>query len=552
MNNGVVFEKQVLELLRKMGFDAEMTKTSGDGGIDIIAHKHDDIVGGKYIIQCKNWANPVGEPPIRDLFGVVVAENANKGILITQSSFTAQALEFAKGKHLELINGEKLSQLFNKYGLIGFSEDDSSRVNQDELLINDLKLQLSKSPQNIIILKALGDFFLLHGKYEEAIDYFKRILPLKPEIQTKLLQSTYLYGLHNYAVALALLKKYDEAISIYKKINEEQLGVTELNEANLYHYLGLFDLAKQAYEKVKSYSSSSLVDEWYEQAYMKTFIKYPYLSMRYLDDNRELKGALIPLDTPEKKAAEELSQLGLDLSFGNQIFEPINQIMAAWEKLKNIELKTDYSKIYTSPSIDELNQIANDWAQVISEYRSKLESEPEGEYSHIKREMINVLIAVVEDFLGNLSKLTDYLSSIQNYDENLWKTLSSSGLPVSGSLLTGAGLLEKFSGLLKDYNEISVNTIKKWEDSFEKERLYWQEKITVKAIRVNIKGPDDPKKLYMAAKEFHKDIGVDFGKAKEFLVEGYHKRFENIDEAYKFIDKYKKLECTVKMVKLKD
>ena len=154
--------------------------------------------------------------------------------------------------------------------------------------------------------------------------------------------------------------------------------------------------------------------------------------------------------------------------------------MEAWEKLKNIELNTDYSKIYTSPSIDELNQIANDWAQVISEYRSKLESEPEGEYSHIKKEMINVLVAVVEDFLGNLSKLTDYLSSIQNYDENLWKTLSSSGLPVSGSLLTGAGLLEKFSSLLKDYNEISVNTIKKWEDSFEKERLYWQEKITVK------------------------------------------------------------------------
>lgn len=72
----------------------------------------------------------------------------------------------------------------------------------------------------------------------------------------------------------------------------------------------------------------------------------------------------------------------------------------------------------------------------------------------------------------------------------------------------------------------------------------------IQNIRVSIKGPDDPKKLYFAVKELHKDIGVDFEKAKEFLVKGYSRRFEDIDEAYKFIDKYKQLECMVKMIKL--
>jgi hypothetical protein len=53
LNKKMLFKKQTLELLGKMNFDADMTKPSGDGGIDMIAHKHDDIVGGEHIVQCK-------------------------------------------------------------------------------------------------------------------------------------------------------------------------------------------------------------------------------------------------------------------------------------------------------------------------------------------------------------------------------------------------------------------------------------------------------------------------------------------------------------------
>lgn len=127
--NGVEFEVLTKTLLEKMGFDVEMTKTTGDGGIDLIAYSKEAFFRGKYIIQCKRWSSTVGEPPARDLYGVVMSENANKGILITNSSFTNSAISFAKDKPIELIDGQMLQQLLEKYNIaiseVPTYEDDS-------------------------------------------------------------------------------------------------------------------------------------------------------------------------------------------------------------------------------------------------------------------------------------------------------------------------------------------------------------------------------------------------------------------------------------------
>lgn len=129
------FEDFVKMLLTNMGFSATTTSATGDGGIDIIAVNEQPIFGGKYVIQCKRYAvgNNVGEPTIRDLFGVMHAENANKGILITTSDFSKQAVAFAQNKAIELINGLALLSLLNKY-LAGIEETFFSYVanNQSE------------------------------------------------------------------------------------------------------------------------------------------------------------------------------------------------------------------------------------------------------------------------------------------------------------------------------------------------------------------------------------------------------------------------------------
>jgi len=108
---GEDFEKQVLAVVRGLGFVAERTKPTADGGIDIVARRAEPLLRGKYIIQCKNWTKPVGARVVRELYGVVMDERASKGTLITTSRFTQPALEFAAGKPLELIDGDGWREL---------------------------------------------------------------------------------------------------------------------------------------------------------------------------------------------------------------------------------------------------------------------------------------------------------------------------------------------------------------------------------------------------------------------------------------------------------
>ncbi len=115
--SGVEFEKVCQQLVENMGFETETTKASGDGGIDLIAYNHQPLLSGKYIIQCKRYSGSVGEPIIRDLYGVVMSERANKGILMTTGTFTKSAIGFADGKPIELIDGVVMQNLLSEYGL---------------------------------------------------------------------------------------------------------------------------------------------------------------------------------------------------------------------------------------------------------------------------------------------------------------------------------------------------------------------------------------------------------------------------------------------------
>jgi restriction system protein len=123
--SGQEFESLISGLLTRMGFQAEMTRTTGDGGIDIIAILDKPIVGGRYLFQCKRFApeNLVGAPTVRDFYGAVTADRAVKGAFITTSSYTAQAREFAEKAGVELIDLTQLEKLFLEYGLVAQKED---------------------------------------------------------------------------------------------------------------------------------------------------------------------------------------------------------------------------------------------------------------------------------------------------------------------------------------------------------------------------------------------------------------------------------------------
>jgi len=145
--SGLEFENVCQNLIEKMGFSVATTKASGDGGIDLIAYNHEPVLSGKYIIQCKRYSGSVGEPIIRDLYGVITSERANKGILMTTGCFTKSAIAFAEGKPIELMDGEQLDALLKKYELsIGafpvISDEDILMIEQE---IDKYNLEFRKS-----------------------------------------------------------------------------------------------------------------------------------------------------------------------------------------------------------------------------------------------------------------------------------------------------------------------------------------------------------------------------------------------------------------------
>lgn len=98
------------------GGEVNITQSSRDGGVDAIVFDPDPIRGGKIIIQAKRYTNTVPVSAVRDLYGTIINEGANKGILITTSDYGPDSYKFAQGKPITLLNGGHLLYLMEKHG----------------------------------------------------------------------------------------------------------------------------------------------------------------------------------------------------------------------------------------------------------------------------------------------------------------------------------------------------------------------------------------------------------------------------------------------------
>ncbi len=114
------FETIVLDVLHKMGYgtsrsDLQRVGGSGDGGIDgVIAL--DRLGLEKVYVQAKRWQNSVGRPEVQGFYGALAGQRANKGVFITTSAFTQQAIDFAKSvERVVLVDGARLAELMIDY-----------------------------------------------------------------------------------------------------------------------------------------------------------------------------------------------------------------------------------------------------------------------------------------------------------------------------------------------------------------------------------------------------------------------------------------------------
>ena len=106
------FELLVGEAFRLQGY--QVTESGGggaDGGVDLVLRKG----GDKFLVQCKQWkAFSVGVTVVRELYGVMAANGAAGGFVVTSGRFTPEAKAFAMGRNVTLIDGPGLQLMIGQ------------------------------------------------------------------------------------------------------------------------------------------------------------------------------------------------------------------------------------------------------------------------------------------------------------------------------------------------------------------------------------------------------------------------------------------------------
>jgi len=107
------FERQLASVYRQNGYQVEETGGGGpDGGVDLRLFKD----GRTTVVQCKHWKTwKVNVKPVRELFGVMVAEGADSAIFIASGDYTNDARKFAEGKPIELIDRDGFLGLVRQF-----------------------------------------------------------------------------------------------------------------------------------------------------------------------------------------------------------------------------------------------------------------------------------------------------------------------------------------------------------------------------------------------------------------------------------------------------
>lgn len=122
--SGEQFEEFCADILRGNGFEnVEVTKASGDHGVDVLATKD----GQKYAIQCKRYSKPVGNKAVQEVYSGKDIYKADIAVVMSNMDFTAQAIEDAKKLRVELWNKDCI-YLMQKNGNV----NNPKRVNEEK------------------------------------------------------------------------------------------------------------------------------------------------------------------------------------------------------------------------------------------------------------------------------------------------------------------------------------------------------------------------------------------------------------------------------------
>lgn len=103
------FEDILAEAYRRQGYKVEeMLALGTDGGVDLLLRRNGEAI----VVQCKRWkGKPVPVQVVRELYGVMVDRGVSAAKVVATTNFTRDAVNFAKGKPIELVDSTALVQL---------------------------------------------------------------------------------------------------------------------------------------------------------------------------------------------------------------------------------------------------------------------------------------------------------------------------------------------------------------------------------------------------------------------------------------------------------
>lgn len=112
------FEEFVADVFRGIGFNAEVTQKTHDGGKDIVATFEMGGVLYTTYFECKRYSpdRPVGVEIVRELYAVMEMERVDKGVIVTTSHFTRGAVAEAQrlNGRIRLIDFDELCRLMQQ------------------------------------------------------------------------------------------------------------------------------------------------------------------------------------------------------------------------------------------------------------------------------------------------------------------------------------------------------------------------------------------------------------------------------------------------------
>lgn len=110
--SGIDFEHHCAQLLQDAGWDARVTKASGDQGIDIVAK-----LGSLHaVFQCKSYSRDVGNAAVQEIIAGMAFEGANIGAVVSNASYTTSARQLTASTGVHLLHHDDLPTFASRMG----------------------------------------------------------------------------------------------------------------------------------------------------------------------------------------------------------------------------------------------------------------------------------------------------------------------------------------------------------------------------------------------------------------------------------------------------